>query len=112
MYFLIYKTIWCSIHLIYNFIEILCNIFLFVLANLENFIILISKFKLGSNVDYELSHIKSISSNLQKIPLHLVLILSDDNCSPKNIDRVINYCQLAGVQFISLYDYKGKHYIK
>lgn len=102
-----YKLLWFLIHLLFHFFEIIFSVIVFIYSNLEELIIFTSKFKFYSNIDYDENFINNIKPTLNKIPNHVVIILSDDKFSENIIKRLIKYCQLVGIKYISFYDYKG-----
>lgn len=74
--------------------------------------VLINPFKFNKNLHNEIVNNKStlfltLINNWKK-PNHLVLIIGEDVILYNDITQIILWCMIAGISFISIYDYKNR----
>ena len=46
---------------------------------------------------------------LQKLPVHLALLVNERQISHSDLARLVNWCFCAGINYVSLYDPRGQH---
>ena len=48
------------------------------------------------------------SQQLKRVPMHIGIVLVEDDVSFKDLANVIIWCMLMGISYISIYDRSGK----
>lgn len=101
----------------YKFLSLLAFCYYFLTSNIwTSLIYILNPLKLNKNLHNEIVNNKStlfltLINNWKK-PNHLVLIIGEDVILYNDITQIILWCMIAGVSFVSVYDYKNRlsHY--
>jgi len=107
------KVLWYLIHLLVDLFETFYYFGLEFRENFYNFIKNITKDQPISTKESELQLIESSVLDLEKIPKHIIVILNINNEKDVDLSQLTNliYWSLSsGINYISFYDYKGKHF--
>ena len=62
---------------------------------------------LAKHKGYELKLIHKDVQGLEKLPLHLALVVNERRVSYNDLARIVNWCFCAGIQYVTLYDPRG-----
>lgn len=107
------KVLWYLIHLLVDLFESIYYFGFELRENFLNFFKNITKDEPDSTKDSELQLIESSVQDLEKIPKHIIVILNINNEKDVDLSKLTNliyWSMSSGVNFISFYDYKGKHF--
>lgn len=107
------KVLWYIIHLLVDLFESIYYFGFEFRENFLNFIKNITKDQPNSTKESELQLIENSVQDLEKIPKHIIVILNINNEKDVDLSKLaslIYWSMSSGVNFISFYDYKGKHF--
>lgn len=97
----IYKVLFVLTHFVYTIFEYIFD----VLMNLKRYIS-------HENQEAQLNEEYATRiRNLKKIPVHLTLLLGEENPSVKDLAKIILWSLTSGIKFVSIYDHKGNFII-
>lgn len=93
--------------------KIFLQFFLYLFHLIVSVIITLKSFKSCVNFDKKSrseirQEIEELIVKIEKLPQHVIVILGFDEVSLENLVRLISWCFLAKIQFITLYDPTGK----
>lgn len=98
----------------YKCLSLLAFCYYFVTSNILSSLmcLLINPFKISKNLHNDIVNNKStlfltLINNWKK-PNHLVLIIGEDVILYNDITQIILWCMIAGISFVSIYDYKNR----
>uniref|UniRef100_A0A8D8YMF2 ditrans,polycis-polyprenyl diphosphate synthase [(2E,6E)-farnesyldiphosphate specific] n=1 Tax=Cacopsylla melanoneura TaxID=428564 RepID=A0A8D8YMF2_9HEMI len=97
----------------YKFLYLVACVYYFLSTNLWlSLMHILNPFKLNKNLHNEIVNNKStlfltLINNWKK-PNHLVLIIGEDVILYNDITQIILWCMIAGISFVSIYDYKNR----
>ena len=107
------KVLWYIVHLLVDLFETFYYFGIEFRENFLNVIKNITKDQPSSTKESELQLIESSVQDLEKIPKHIIVILNINNEKDVDLSQLTNliyWSMNSGVNFISFYDYKGKHF--
>lgn len=100
----LYKVIWLFIHFVANTIEFLVNSWNAVKLKI------VEIWNKNHKNDWKLTKqlLEVAQNDLEKIPVHLAVVLGQEEPNFQILSNVIYWCLSLGIQHVSFYDHKGK----
>lgn len=99
----VYKAIWLFLHFIVNIIEYTIN----AVHHIKLKFVAIWNKKHKHDLKLNKKRLELAQNDLDKIPIHLAIVLANEEPNFQILSNVVYWCLSVGIQHVSFYDHKG-----